>query len=171
MAASSASIACARTECVRIPLVGAPDASSGKPDPTELTAHPNGDVTMIARSSTVAIARAFVRHLFRVAAITGVAVTFAAPGHAQEADTAGRPEARTRPLHLHRRRRGRPRRQVPADLRQAGAHAARTRLFLRHRGPDFSGRHHRGRRRDFQSQPQRPHWCVDLPRYASRCSE
>jgi hypothetical protein len=58
--------------------VGAPDASSGKPDPTELTAHPNGDVIMIARSSTVAIA-----------AIIGVAVTFVAPGHAQEADAAG----------------------------------------------------------------------------------
>ena len=40
---------------------------------------------MIARSSTAAIARAFVRHVFRVAAITGVAVTFTAPGHAQEA--------------------------------------------------------------------------------------
>ena len=39
---------------------------------------------MIARSSTVAIARAFVRHLFRVVVITGVAVTFTAPGHAQE---------------------------------------------------------------------------------------
>ena len=43
---------------------------------------------MIARSSTVAIVRALVRHLFRVAAITGVAVTFAAPVHAQEAGIA-----------------------------------------------------------------------------------
>ena len=40
---------------------------------------------MFARSFTVSAARAFVRHLFRVAAITGVAVTFTAPGHAQEA--------------------------------------------------------------------------------------
>ena len=63
MAASSACIACARSECVRIPLVGAPDASSGKPDPTELTAHPNGDVTMFARSFTVSVALGLVRHL------------------------------------------------------------------------------------------------------------
>ena len=80
---------------------------------------------MIARSSTLVIARAFARHLALPpsAAITGVALTFAAPGHAQEAD-ADR-EARTRPLHLHGRRRGRSRRQVPC--RRSSSRSTRSR--------------------------------------------
>jgi hypothetical protein len=40
---------------------------------------------MIARSSTVAIIRAFVRHVFRIAGIAAVAVTFSAPVHTQDA--------------------------------------------------------------------------------------
>jgi len=44
---------------------------------------------MIARSFTVSVALGLVRHLSCVAAIAGVAVTFAAPVHAQEAGAAG----------------------------------------------------------------------------------
>ena len=83
---------------------------------------------MFARSFTVSAARGFVRHLFCVAAITGVAVTFTAPGHAQEAGAERK--TRNRSLHLHRRRGGRPRRQVPADLRQAGGYAAQRGSFF-----------------------------------------
>ena len=57
----------------------------------------------------VAIVRALVRHLFRVAAITGVAVTFAAPGHAQEAGIAAADQSANLSSTPYRRRRGRPR--------------------------------------------------------------
>ena len=43
---------------------------------------------MVARSFTVAVARTFVPHVLRVAALTGVAMALAAAPHAQEADAA-----------------------------------------------------------------------------------
>jgi hypothetical protein len=52
---------------------------------------------MFARPFTTAVVRAFVPPLLRIAAITGVAMTLAAPAHAQEADAA-RAEQKREPI-------------------------------------------------------------------------